>query len=191
MTVSGTRLAIDSSLLTTEAPLTKLDAPATVESPDFGYTSPGHISFVADKAGLRGTDAQHIYIEITPDDAPTQLVGASVRITIPTKTTNGEALVVPVSALSVRADGSTQLQIEDQPGSIRTVVVTAGLSAQGFVEIIAITGGVSVGDRVVIGTKGGSSTTPGTFDAPTPVDAGSATTAADVPTTVTPAAPNG
>lgn len=191
MTVSGTRLAIDSSLLTTEAPLTKLDAPATIESPDFGYTSPGHISFVADKAGLRGTDAQHIYIEITPDDAPTQLVGASVRITIPTKTTNGEALVVPVSALSVRADGSTQLQIEDQPGSIRTAVVTAGLSAQGFVEIIPVSGGVSVGDRVVIGTKGGSSTTPGTFDAATPIDAGSAATATDVPTTVAPTTTNG
>lgn len=154
MTVSGTRLAVDSSLLTTEAPLTKLDAAATIEAPEFGYTSTGHITFVADRPGLRGTDAQHIAIEVKPDDAPTQLVGASVRITIPTKTTNGEALVVPVSALSVRADGSTQLQIEDRPGSTRTVVVTAGLSAQGFVEIVPVSGAVSVGSRVVIGTKG-------------------------------------
>ena len=154
MTVSGTRLAVDSSLLTTEAPLTKLDAAATIEAPEFGYTSTGHITFVADRPGLRGTDAQHIAIEVKPDDAPTQLVGASVRITIPTKTTNGEALVVPVSALSVRADGSTQLQIEDRPGSTRTVVVTAGLSAQGFVEIVPVSGTVPVGSRVVIGTKG-------------------------------------
>lgn len=173
MTVSGTRLAIDSALLTTEAPLTKLDAAALVEAPDFGYTSPGHISFVADKAGLRGTDAQHIYIEVTPDDAQTQLVGASVRITIPTKTTNGEALVVPVSALSVRADGSTQLQIEDAPGSVRTVVVTAGLSAQGFVEIVPVSGRVSVGDRVVIGAKGVASAPPGAADASLPLDTGS------------------
>ena len=173
MTVSGTRLSVDSSLLTTEAPLTRLDAPATIEAPEFSYTSAGHLSFVADKPGLRGTDAQHIAIEVTPDQTITQLVGASVRITIPTKTTNGEALIVPVSALSVRADGSTQLQIEDKPGSIRTVVVTAGLSAQGFVEILPVSGKVAEGDRVVIGTKGGAPADGGTI---APIDSSSAST---------------
>ena len=161
MTVSGTSLAIDSSLLATEASLTKVDAVALIEAADFGYSSAGRISFIADKPGLRGTDAQHIAIEVTPDEAPTQLVGASVRITIPTRTTNGEALVVPLSALSVRADGSTQLQIEDRPGSVRTAVVTAGLSAQGYVEIVIVSGRVAAGDRVVIGTKGPSSASTG------------------------------
>jgi hypothetical protein len=155
MTVSGTRLAVDAALLTTEAPLTRLDAPALVEAPEYSYSSKGRITFLADKPGLRGTDAQHIAIEITTEDSSTQLVGASVRITIPTKTTNGEALIVPVSALSMRADGSTQLQIEDSPGSVRTVIVTAGLSAQGFAEVVPVTpGSVKVGDRVVIGTNG-------------------------------------
>ena len=65
MTVSGTRLAVDSSLLTTEAPLTKLDAIATIEALEFGYTSAGHITFVANKVGLRGTDAQPIPVEVT------------------------------------------------------------------------------------------------------------------------------
>ena len=83
----------------------------------------------------------------------------------PTKTTNGQALVVPVSALSVRATGSTQLQIEDSPGVVRTVVVTAGLSAQGFVEIVPVNGSVKAGDRVVIGADGPTTTDPLSKDA--------------------------
>lgn len=161
MTVSGTRLAVDAALLTTEVSLTQLGAGSRIEAPEYSYSSSGTITFLADKPGLRGTDAQHIAIEITPDDSSTQLVGASVRITIPTRTTNGEALIVPVSALSVRATGSTQLQIEDSPGVIRTVIVTAGLSAQGFVEIVPVKGTVKPGDRVVIGVDG--PTTPDRF----------------------------
>ena len=179
MTVSGTHLAIDSSLLTTEAPLTRLDAPVSIDAPDYGFTSKGHISFLADKPGLRGTDAQHVAIELLPDDAPVALVGASVRITIPTKTTDGEALIVPVAALSVRADGNTQLQIEDKPGSTRTVVVTPGLSAQGFVAVVPVGGPVSVGDRVVIGTKlpvtaSARGAPPDTSSSPTPSTVGGA-----------------
>ncbi len=196
MTVSGTRLAVDAALLTTEAPLTGLGAAALVEAPEYGYSSKGKITFLADKPGLRGTDPQHIAIEITTEDSSTQLVGASVRITIPTKTTNGEALIVPVSALSMRADGSTQLQIEDSPGSVRTVIVTAGLSAQGFVEIIPVPGSstatgsggsVKVGDRVVIGANG----PPPTAAATAPDVSPPSTTAPNSgePTTIAPVEP--
>ena len=177
MTVSGTRLAVDAALLTTEAPLTKVGAPARIEAAEYAYSSTGAVTFMADKPGLRGTDAQHIAIEVTPENSSTQLVGASVRITIATKTTNGEAMIVPVNALSVRADGSTQLQIEDSPGSVRTVIVNAGLSAQGFVEIIPLQGSVKVGDRVVIGADGPTPTETlsqldGTSSSPQPVDPG-------------------
>ncbi len=171
MTVSGTRLAVDAALLTTEARLTRLGALSTIEAPEYSYTSKGTITFFADKPGLRGTDLQHIAIEITPEDSSTQLVGASVRITIPTKTTNGEALIVPVSALSVRATGSTQLQIQDSPGVVRTVVVTAGLSAQGFVEVVPLNGSVKAGDRVVIGADGPVTTDPLSRDAGSPTTA--------------------
>ena len=160
MTVSGSRLAVDAALLTTEATLTRVGALATIEAPEYSYSSKGTITFLADKPGLRGTDAQHIAIEVTPEDSSTQLIGASVRITIPTRTTNGEALIVPVSALSVRATGSTQLQIEVSPGNVRTVIVTAGLSAQGFVEIVPVNGSVKVGDRVVIGSDGPTTSDP-------------------------------
>ncbi len=168
MTVSGTRLAVDAALLTTEATLTRIGALSTIEAPEYSYSSKGVITFLADKPGLRGTDAQHIAIEIAPEDSSTQLVGASVRITIPTKTTNGEALIVPVSALSVRATGSTQLQIQDSPGVVRTVVVTAGLSAQGFVEIVPVQGSVKAGDRVVIGADGPTTTDPLSRDVGSP-----------------------
>ena len=171
MTVSGTRLAVDAALLTTEAKLTRVGSLATIEAPEYAYSSKGSITFIADKPGLRGTDGQHIAIEVTPDDSSTQLVGASVRITIPTRATNGDALIVPVSALSVRATGSTQLQIEVSPGNVRTVIVTAGLSAQGFVEIVPVSGSVKAGDRVVIGTGGPSATDPLSPDQTSPTSA--------------------
>lgn len=181
MTVSGTKLAIDSSLVTTEASLTKVDAPVTIESAEYSFTTKGHVSFVADKPGLRGTDGQHIALEIAPDDAPAQLVGASVKITIPTQTTKGESLIVPVGALSVRADGATQLQVEDQPGVTRSVIVTAALSAQGFVAITPVTGNLKVGDRVVVGTSGSTSATPALLGATNPLPS---SVSGNTPTTV-------
>ena len=196
MTVSGTRLAVDGALLTTEAPLTRLGAPSTIEAPEYAYSSKGTITFLADKPGLRGTDAQHIAIEITPEDSSTQLVGASVRITIPTKTTNGEALIVPVSALSVRATGSTQLQIEVSAGNVRTVIVTAGLSAQGFVEVVPVKGSIKAGDRVVIGADGPTTPEPlargVSSPATSPVDSAvpaSSTSADQSPASTAPATP--
>ena len=98
-----------------------------------------------------------------------------MRITIPTKTTNGAALVVPISALSVRADGSTQLQVQSASGTVATVIVTPGLSAQGFVEVVPLEGTLVEGARVVIGSKGASS-------ASTPATDVTAPDAASVPT---------
>ena len=84
-------------------------------------------------------------------DAPTNLVGASVRLTIPVQTTGDSVLAVPVSALTMGPDGSSRVQV-DTSGGIVLVEVKPGLSADGYVEITPV-GGASLqaGDLVVIG----------------------------------------
>jgi hypothetical protein len=64
-------------------------------------------------------------------------------------------LTVPVTALSVGADGDARLQVE-KAGRTNYVQVTPGLAAQGLVEVSPVSGDLTAGDLVVAGTKDGS-----------------------------------
>jgi hypothetical protein len=151
MTVSGLQLAVDSSLSAGDAALVRKGVPAKIEEPDLRLSASGSVSVVADRPGTNGVDAQRFYLEVIPSDAPAQLVGASVKITIPVKSTGGDVLAVPLSALSLGADGSSRVQVLRATGPPRFVAVTPGLVAQGLVEITPRDGPLGPGDRVVVG----------------------------------------
>jgi hypothetical protein len=89
-------------------------------------------------------------------------VGASVKLTIAVKSTQQAVLVVPVTALSVGADGSSRLQVERPGGRMEYVTVEPGLAAQGLVEVRPIDGELKLGDLVVVGDRGGASDGSGT-----------------------------
>jgi hypothetical protein len=95
-------------------------------------------------------DPQRFYFEITPDNAPTSLVGASVKLTIPVKSTTGEVLVIPLSALTIGASGTSRVEIVTG-ATTRFVDVVPGLVAQGLVEVTASAGDLAVGDNAVVG----------------------------------------
>ena len=95
---------------------------------------------------------------MTPDAGPgasaEQLNGSSVKLTFPVRSTDTEVLAVPVAALSVAADGTSRVEVEDDPGKpTRFVTVTPGLAAEGKVAI-SIVGKASLreGDQVVVGS---------------------------------------
>ena len=67
---------------------------------------------VADRPGTHKVDPGRVYISITPRTAPAQLVGASVKLTIAVKSTEQKVLTVPVTALSVGADGDARVQVQ-------------------------------------------------------------------------------
>ncbi|MCA9742354.1 peptidoglycan-binding protein, partial [candidate division KSB1 bacterium] len=78
------------------------------------------------------------------------LEGFSLRLTIQIKSTGGKVLAVPVSAVSLAADGKSRVQV-DENGTFKYINVEPGLSAEGYVEVTPINGTLSPGQLVVVG----------------------------------------
>ncbi len=153
MTVSGSRLIVRTSVTLADAKLLSEGMAVKLEAPDLGVTIEGKVAKVAEKPGTNGADNQHISIEIEPIEPPANFRDADVKVTIPVKATAGEVLVVPVAAVSSGADGSARVETVDGAGARHEVKVKVGLSASGLVEVSAVEGELSEGDRVVVGTQ--------------------------------------
>lgn len=154
ITVSGSELALRSSVTERDAPRVEVGMEVEIENPETGGTIPGVIALKADRAGTDGVQPDRIYIEITPAELPPEIIGTNVRVTIPVSSTGGEVLAVPAAALSATANGSTILQVEDEDGTLRTVTVQPGLAAGGLVEVTPTDGQLEEGDWVVVGREG-------------------------------------
>lgn len=152
MTVTNNQLAIDSSLPLDAAPLVKPGMPVAIDEQALGVKAQGTVETVASTPGTRGVDGFHIYFEIRVDSTPVRLEGFSVRLTIPTESTKGAVTAVPVSALSLAADGASRVQVKNDNG-LEFVVVRPGLSANGYVEVTAVDGTLTPGQLVVVGYK--------------------------------------
>ena len=160
MTVSNSRLAIDSSLSLDDAKLVRAGAPVKVEETDLGVRTTGSVTQVADRPGTQKVDPSRVYLEVSPSSAPAQIVGASVKLTIGVKSTQEAVLSVPVTALSVGADGSSRVQVQRAGGQSEYVTVQPGLAAQGLVEVRPVRGRLTANDLVIVGSsrKTGSGT---------------------------------
>lgn len=152
LTVTNNQLAIDSSLRLEEARLVQPGMAVAIDEPDLGLKATGTVSKVADTPGTFGVDGFHIYFEVLVDKTPLSLVGVSLRLTIPTESSQGAVVAVPVSALSLAADGTSRVQV-DNKGSLEFIVVEPGLSADGFVEVTPVDGALEPGQLVVVGYK--------------------------------------
>ena len=157
MTVSNSRLAIDSSLSITDAKLVRPGAKVTIEEPDLGIKTTGVVTQVADSPGTHKVEQGRVYLAITPRSAPAQLVGASVKLTIAVKSTDEAVLTVPITALSVGADGTSRVQVARGGDRTEYVSVEPGLAAQGLVEVRPARGALNPGDLVIVGKRDGSS----------------------------------
>lgn len=148
--VTDANVSIDGSLPIEQSGLVAVGMPVLIDEPDLGIEASGVISRIADAPGTDGVDGFHVYFEVTVENAPTNLVNASVRLTIPVESTSDAVLVVPITALTLAQDGSSQVQV-DRSGTLEAVAVRPGLSAQGFVEVEAIGASLAAGDMVLIG----------------------------------------
>lgn len=150
LTVTNNQLLIDASLPLAEAPLVKPGMPVSIDEPELGVKATGVVSRVADTPGTDGVDGFHIYFETLVDETTVPLEGFSLRLTIPVESTGEAVTVVPISALSLAADGTSRVQV-DNNGRLEFVVVEPGLSADGFVEVTPVDGQLTPGQFVVIG----------------------------------------
>ncbi len=151
LTVTDNQLAIDSSLSLESAPLVKPGMQVLIDEQALGVKATGTVQLVASTPGTRaGVDPLHVYLEIKVDPTPVRLEGASVRVTIPIKSTQGAVTAVPNSAVSLAADGTSRVQVK-RKDTLEYVVVTPGLSADGFIEVNPATGKLEPGELVVVG----------------------------------------
>ncbi len=183
MTVSTQRVAVDSSVDPADASGLRVGQDAEIEASDLKITLKAKITEIASSTGTKGAAAGRIYVELTPaeeepaqpeptDPAPavngqpqfenrkprlTDLNGLPVKVTVPISSTGGKVLAVPTAAVSAAIDGTTRVEVEDTPGApTRLVQVTAGLRAEGFVQITPTTpSDIEEGATVVTGTSNG------------------------------------
>jgi peptidoglycan hydrolase-like protein with peptidoglycan-binding domain len=165
VTVTDAVVAVDGALPLADASLVKPGMPVQIDEPDLGVAAMGTISQVAATPGTNGVDGFHIWFEVIVDGAPANLVGTSLRLTVPVASTSGDVLAVPTSAVSLAADGSSRVERDDGSGSTSSVHVEPGLSADGFVQVTPVSGTLKAGDLVVVGASqpkdgtGGTTTT--------------------------------
>jgi hypothetical protein len=107
---------------------------------------------VADTPGTHGVDGYHIYFAVRVGATPAPLEGFSLRLTIPIESTKGLVTAVPLSALSLWADGKSRVQVQNN-GALEYVAVAPGLAADGFVEVTPVDGMLEPGQLVVVGTE--------------------------------------
>jgi peptidoglycan hydrolase-like protein with peptidoglycan-binding domain len=155
MNVTSSRLAIDSSLAVSDAKLVRPGDQVTIEDQDLGIKARGVVSQVADTPGTNRVDPTRFYLGVSPDAGVRALVGASVKLTIAVKSTRGEVLAVPASALSVGGDGDSRVQVR-RGARTQIVKVVPGLAAEGLVEVRpTVPETLAPGYLVVVGSRRG------------------------------------
>ena len=150
VSVTDATVYIDASLALDEAPLVAVGTEVAIDEPALGITAVGTINFIAAAPGTNGVDGFHIYAEIVVPTPPPNLVGASVRLTIAAESSGHPVLAVPVSAVTLTAQGTSAVEIH-RDTEVLVVTVAPGLAAGGFVEISAPSGSITAGDLVLIG----------------------------------------
>jgi hypothetical protein len=150
MSVTDNQLAIDSSLPLDSGLLVKPGMPVTIDEQALGVKTTGVVEIVASTPGTHGVDGYHIYFRVRVDETATPLEGFSLRLTIPIQSTKGAVTAVPISALSLSADGTSRVQVQNH-GALEYIVVEPGLSADGYVEVIPVKGTLAPGQLVVVG----------------------------------------
>ncbi|MGH8656595.1 MAG: peptidoglycan-binding protein [Gammaproteobacteria bacterium] len=158
MSVTDNQIAIDSSLPLDAAPLVKPGMAVAIDEQALGIKAKGVVEMVDKTPGTHGVDGYHIYFAVRVGETPTPLQGFSVRLTIPIESTKGAVTAVPMSALSLAADGRSRIQVQNN-GALEYIVVDPGMAADGFVEVTPVDGTFKPGQLVVVGYKSSESIT--------------------------------
>jgi peptidoglycan hydrolase-like protein with peptidoglycan-binding domain len=148
--VTDNQLMIGSSLPLQAAPLVKPGMEVHIDEPAYGVKTKGVVDLVEQTPGTHGVDGYHIYLAVRVHDTSLRLDGFSLRLTIPVVSTKGMVLAVPISALSLGADGASRVSFEEE-GRLNSVIVEPGMAADGYVEISSSDETLKPGRLVVVG----------------------------------------
>lgn len=150
MAVTDNQVVIDASLPLDAAPLVKPGMEVAIDEQALGIKAKGVVNMVAETPGTRGVDGYHFYFAVRVGEASSPLQGFSLRLTIPIESTKGAVTAVPISALSLAADGTSRVRVKKN-GALEYLAVQPGLAADGFVEVAPVEGSLEPGQLVVVG----------------------------------------
>lgn len=179
MTLSAGRLVVDGYLQEAQKGLVRTGQKAEILQEQTGKVTRAKVRSVADtpeaaeqsgdgaaasaeggaEAGSGQQSAAQGYRMVVAPDTPlaSGAVGEDVRLTVEAASTEGEALVVPVSAVSAASDGGTVVTVVTSSGKQRRVAVRTGTNGDGYVEVRPVDGAaLAEGDQVVTGVRSGS-----------------------------------
>lgn len=171
LSLSAGELVVDGLLQQHEKGLVRAGQKVEILSEVTGRSASAKVTSVSDTPGraqAAGTpdagggdaakaDGMSGYLMVVrPDKAlPAELAGQDVRLTVRAASTDGEALVVPLSAVSAGADGRTTVTVVQHDARRRVPVVT-GTTGDGYVEVRPQReDALSEGDRVLVGVRAG------------------------------------
>ncbi|MFI6207356.1 peptidoglycan-binding protein [Streptomyces sp. NPDC051041] len=147
--------------------VTGAEAAARVESvadsPTTEQSAQGDGQGGQDGQASAGSGRSGYLVVVGPDRTlPADLAGQDVRLTVEAGSTDGEVLVVPVTAVSAGADGRTVVTVVDADGRQRRVPVRAGTTGDGYVEVTPSAGArLAEDDRVLTGVRRAAGTATG------------------------------
>jgi peptidoglycan hydrolase-like protein with peptidoglycan-binding domain len=152
VTVTDSDVVIDGFLPVEQAGRVREGAEVLIDEPALGLNASGVVNRVAGRPGTEGADGFHVFFEVTVEEPPASLVGASVRLTVPIRSTRNAQLTVPLSAVSLGPDGGPRVQ-RSAGKEFDFVAVRTGLSADGYVSVTPRDGSLAAGDLVVVGLE--------------------------------------
>lgn len=155
VTVTDSDVVVDGLLPVDQAGRVRVGSDVVVDEPTLGIATKGRVASVAARAGTNGADGFHVAFEVAVPKPPAALAGASVRLTIPIKSTHTAQLAVPITAVSLGPDGGARVE-KATVGGTEFVPVRTGLSADGYVAVTPRRGTLSAGNQVVVGFKADS-----------------------------------
>uniref|UniRef100_A0AAU2JQH9 Peptidoglycan-binding protein n=1 Tax=Streptomyces sp. NBC_00049 TaxID=2903617 RepID=A0AAU2JQH9_9ACTN len=170
MTLSAGKLLVQAYVPEYQKDLIRPGRAAEIYSEVTGTSAKGEVTLVSDKRSTAGSPADQAkggagapaqggqgatgwLVEITPSTPlKADLTGQDVRVTVTAASTDGKALVVPITAISSGADGRTTVTVLEAGGERRRVEIRTGTAGDGFVAVIPVAdGSLTGGDQVITG----------------------------------------
>ncbi|MEU9797543.1 peptidoglycan-binding protein [Streptomyces sp. NPDC051000] len=169
MTLSAGKLVVQAYVPEYQKDLIQPGRGAEIYSEVTGVSAKGEVTLVSDKRSAAGSStgqakggaeapapaagqgAAGWLVEITPGTPlKADLTGQDVRVTVTAASTDGKALVVPITAISSGADGRTTVTVLEADGERRRVEIRTGTAGDGFVAVTPVSDGSLAGGAQVI-----------------------------------------
>ncbi|MET7529003.1 peptidoglycan-binding protein [Streptomyces goshikiensis] len=166
LTLSAGELVVEAYLKEDKRQLLRPGMPVVISSELAGSDTRGAVAVVAAERSPApqppGGDLGYRMVVRAGQPLPAGFAGQDVRLTVESAATDGEALVVPVTAVSAGADGRTVVTARAADGTQRRVEVRTGTSGDGFIAVTpARPADLAPGTKVVIGTAPGAAASRG------------------------------